>query len=489
MKTFSVLEAYTKAISQALILCSLLIVFCHSAKGLDTISSIRGTRPKPHAKAMHRLHTVSHFTALRKVAAHHISRPVLWHRVVVYSTTKSKSKPTVSESQLDTDRNLIVNGDFEGGNQEFISEYSYSPGDVWGGSTYDVVTDPHKSHPLAGSISDHTSGSGLMMVVNGAQDSNRVVWQENIPITPKIYYVLTAWAMNWGSLSSKPECAINLQFSINGLPVGALYTSRVQAGLWEHTSTVWYSGSSKNALISITDVTTNVTIGNTFALDDISFMTLPKAALADRHVAVKTASLVPNQSKPISSFVDNFQDPNESSGNWIVNENGGSVRFQKGAISLKDDPPGFDLGLQMQGRHYDQSGFPLVKLRQNPFPLTGNWTLRFSLAFNKAGCFNPDGVSILRSDGGSLLVIGQDNTGEYAFLNGKGVWRAGENSSTHRIVLTKQTNQVMLSIDGTFIGTDIIGLPPTNVQLGGSLKHGSQGWNNFDLQSISVVPE
>ena len=62
-------------------------------------------------------------------------------------------------------------------------------------------------------------------------------------------------------------------------------------------------------------------------------------------------------------------------------------------------------------------------------------------------------------------------------------------SGSHTVTLENQDDRVNLSIDGTAVGNDYIYKSPTTLQLGGSLKHGSQGWNNFDLQSISIVPE
>ena len=92
MNTFPVLEAYAKAISRALVLGSLLLVFCHSAKGLDTIGSIHGTHPKSSPKAAPRIHHVSHATVPRKmVVVRHPVRPLSPHRVIAHSTTPAKA--------------------------------------------------------------------------------------------------------------------------------------------------------------------------------------------------------------------------------------------------------------------------------------------------------------------------------------------------------------------------------------------------------------
>src|ERR1035437_1122929 len=85
---------------------------------------------------------------------------------------------------------LVINGNFSGGNTGFTSDYSTSacllfPYHCLGPEgMYAVGTDPNYynggffSYPPYG---DHTSGSGNMMVVNGAVTANTSVWCETIP--------------------------------------------------------------------------------------------------------------------------------------------------------------------------------------------------------------------------------------------------------------------------------------------------------------------
>src|SRR5688500_7721593 len=77
--------------------------------------------------------------------------------------------------------NLIYNGDFELGNKGFLMDYTFSPGDIRREGTYDLSTDPRRSHEAAASYGDHTSGAGLMMVVNGATKPDQVVWSQTVP--------------------------------------------------------------------------------------------------------------------------------------------------------------------------------------------------------------------------------------------------------------------------------------------------------------------
>ena len=186
-------------------------------------------------------------------------------------------------------------------------------------------------------------------------------------------------------------------------------------------------------------------------------------------------------------FSDEFRDPGQSRANWVVNENGGSVGFHLGALSLKDDPPGFNGAQENAGRQYDHSGFPLVRLARDPFPATGDWTLQFRLSFNKFGPPNPTGVTVLRGDGTSVLSVMQDNTGQYAILNGYIVWRTDASDKAHHVALARHGDRVVLSVDDTPVGDAPAGAAPATVRLGGRLEHDSRKWNNFDLLSLVVT--
>src|SRR5262249_4207848 len=84
--------------------------------------------------------------------------------------------------------NLIANGDFEGGNTGFTSQYTYSPGDIGPAGSYDVVDNPahsrpHDTNPV--SYADHTTGRGLMLAANGptAPASASVLGPGNVSTT------------------------------------------------------------------------------------------------------------------------------------------------------------------------------------------------------------------------------------------------------------------------------------------------------------------
>lgn len=164
--------------------------------------------------------------------------------------------------------NLIVNGDFEAGNSGFTSDYADGVTDL-SGRTYMVIDNPSDYHSLASSYGDHTSGSGLMMAVNGWDEVDKIVWSQTITVSPNTEYSISAWISTWYSPSPA-----ELQFLINSNSIG-IVTAPSTTAAWENFSTTWNSGATISASIEIIDLNTDGT-GNDFALDDISMNVVPE---------------------------------------------------------------------------------------------------------------------------------------------------------------------------------------------------------------------
>jgi len=111
--------------------------------------------------------------------------------------------------------------------------------------------------------SDHTTGTGNFMIVNGSETRVRV-GKETVQVTPKTQYRFSVWIS-----SMVPAFPANLNVMINGISVGKKVAPSVQ-NKWERFSTVWSSGAAATATIVIVDMNTRAA-GNDFGLDDISF--------------------------------------------------------------------------------------------------------------------------------------------------------------------------------------------------------------------------
>lgn len=165
--------------------------------------------------------------------------------------------------------NLVTNGDFELGDTGFFSDYQYVLDDpvidneMWPEGTYSVIPDPGNVHPNFASCDD-VSGSGNMMVLNGAPNFQNI-WCQNITVNSNTWYNFSAWVAS--VISASPA---QLQFSINNVPIGEVFNATSSTCTWEQFNAVWYSGGVSFAEICILNLNTEPS-GNDFALDDISF--------------------------------------------------------------------------------------------------------------------------------------------------------------------------------------------------------------------------
>ena len=159
----------------------------------------------------------------------------------------------------------LSNGDFESGNTGFSSDYTYAPGSsLLPEGAYAVVNDPKSVHPFATSFGDRTTGSGLMLVANGAASPGLAVWSQSVSVNPSTDYTFTGWVASWTSAA-----LATLEIRVNGTTVGTV-TAPSTSGIWEQFTVSWNSGVSNSADIEIVD--TNLALdGNDFALDDLSF--------------------------------------------------------------------------------------------------------------------------------------------------------------------------------------------------------------------------
>jgi gliding motility-associated-like protein len=178
------------------------------------------------------------------------------------------ASPTTTTSYVitgyDVIGNIVVNGDFNSGNTGFSSQYTYSTnlnpeGRYWVGPNANNV------HNGFAPITDHTTGNGNYMVVNGAGTPNLNVWCQTISVEPNTDYNFSAWITSVSAGSP----AI-LQFSINGQMLNQPFNAPATVGQWIEFFAVWNSGNNNTAQICI--VNQNTTLGgNDFGIDDISF--------------------------------------------------------------------------------------------------------------------------------------------------------------------------------------------------------------------------
>ncbi len=167
-----------------------------------------------------------------------------------------------------TSGELVTNGNFSAGTTGFTSEYALGAGGPWGmvslPGTYGVGTNAQNLHSNFSPCADHTGG-GNMLVVNGAEVAGQSIWCETVAVQANTEYAFSAWLCTVFS-----ESPAQLEFTINGVPIGSGLNASIQTCNWLNFYEVWSSAAATSATICISNLNTSQS-GNDFALDDISF--------------------------------------------------------------------------------------------------------------------------------------------------------------------------------------------------------------------------
>lgn len=168
--------------------------------------------------------------------------------------------------------NLITNGDFEAGNTSFSSGYGYvapSATALNPEGMYTIVNLPSAVHGDFTNHPDHTTGTGLQMVVNGSPIAGVVVWSQSVPVIPGASYQFT-YSEQTVNITQVPKNASQLQLYVNGVAAGPVYTAPLVNYQW---ATFMYNATAgTNAVLNLELINQNTIVsGNDFSLDDIVF--------------------------------------------------------------------------------------------------------------------------------------------------------------------------------------------------------------------------
>jgi hypothetical protein len=166
--------------------------------------------------------------------------------------------------------NLIVNGDFELGNQDFGTDYIENPtanrtDNILDEGQFIITNNPYWHHSGAADFGDHTTGSGLMMMVNAATAPAVVVWSQTVSVVAYADYEFELWAACWDQTCYN---AANLQVKINSLVSQSIQLGG-SGGIWQQLAFSFNSGDNTSVTIEIVELTRQAG-GDDFVLDDIS---------------------------------------------------------------------------------------------------------------------------------------------------------------------------------------------------------------------------
>lgn len=163
--------------------------------------------------------------------------------------------------------NLIKNGDFELGNQDFDSDYYSScvPERMPQGA-YCIGNNSDDYWVTWRACRDRTNpGPGRFYITDGAIIPNEKIWCQTVPVKPNTDYSFSTYLTS----VLNQENAI-LQFTINGSKIGENFEASPVECEWNQFYEYWNSGLNESARICITNQNTAAD-GNDFAIDDIAF--------------------------------------------------------------------------------------------------------------------------------------------------------------------------------------------------------------------------
>jgi gliding motility-associated-like protein len=195
---------------------------------------------------------------------------------------------TVAAKRLGS--NIILNGDFSAGNTGFSSEYldaiGLGLGGAWGplslAGTYAVDNDASNVHSNFSPCTDHTTGTGNMLIVNGSETQNLEVWCQTVTVEPGTSYQFSTWITS--VVSDNPAV---LQFSVNDQLLGDPFEITLNSCSWANFFEIWEADGVNSAEICIVNQNTGGG-GNDFALDDIE---LVPVCIAEAGITVQVSDL------------------------------------------------------------------------------------------------------------------------------------------------------------------------------------------------------
>lgn len=213
-----------------------------------------------------------------------LSNPTVANPIVQPIATTWYVARIIGEAESD---NLIENPDFSAGNAGVTSDYPFvSTINTQG--VYGVNVSPaNLNGQFFANCPDHTSGIGRMMVVDGSPTANEKVWCQTIPVEANTIYAFSTWLA-----SVNPNNPAQLQFSINDVRLGSVFTAQPTVCNWRQFYATWNAGPATQAEICIVNQNTNPN-GNDFALDDFAFFKIQDVILDSTLVLISETTHSP----------------------------------------------------------------------------------------------------------------------------------------------------------------------------------------------------
>lgn len=160
--------------------------------------------------------------------------------------------------------NMITNGDFSAGDNGFTSGYTSGVLPL-AASSYFIGASSTAAGPGTSACSDHSSGSGNMLMARNTAAANGTVWQQTVPVSPNTTYQFSAFIQSLKLFNnSLLELAINGNRVLENITPGGTCN-------WQKHAVLWNSGNNSTVTLAIQNKANNSGIDDYFAIDDIKF--------------------------------------------------------------------------------------------------------------------------------------------------------------------------------------------------------------------------
>lgn len=250
------------------------------------------------------------------------------------ATEENAGTYTVTVSRFaagETGENLIVNGDFENGNNGFESDYQEKPHSQNG----EYFVGPKPIVWGFNGCDDHTSGRGNYLSLRGTSQTGRTLWKQTVDnLKPNTTYQFTYWmqAMQYAQASFPQE--LKVQAQIAGENIGPVFTkeSFKTCNGWIGFVYNWNSGENTSAEIRL-NLYEAMSMDYQIGLDDISFkeVSSEEFSIITAHVEVQVGTsftpsiqLISTPEIPLANQKNTFLASAEYTGlaplyKWFVN--------------------------------------------------------------------------------------------------------------------------------------------------------------------------
>ncbi|MGB1206381.1 MAG: PKD domain-containing protein [Chitinophagales bacterium] len=170
----------------------------------------------------------------------------------------------IQETYTPCSSNLVINGDFENGNDGSFMAGTLPFVPTCQVESYAVV---NNATDKCGNISvfDHTNPPlGLFLDIDGYSGAPGDVWCQNVTVTSFTNYTFSFWATDFNVTDMNP----NINMTVNGTVINAV---SVNTDNWTQYTGTWNSGGTSGTIAICLNQTNFIGVGVDYGIDDIEF--------------------------------------------------------------------------------------------------------------------------------------------------------------------------------------------------------------------------